>query len=269
MKVLITGVCGGIGKAVAEYFLDKGAFVYAFDLGEKPIENKCFYYQKADVTDVNLLNDLKEKYLLDGVSFDAIINIAGIFIIDSFIEAPFEQLQKIFNVNLFGAINVNKVFYPLLNKKGKILITTSEVAKYAPMPFNGIYNTTKTALDSYAQSLRQELNLLGQKVVTIRPGAFNTSLSRGALEKTKELTDKTILYKKQSHKFYNLVKMFMGKPASPSKIAKTYYKAVVSKGNKTVYKKHTNFLLRLMSILPHRLQCFIVKLLLKTKVENN
>lgn len=264
MNVLITGALGGIGRAVTNYYISKGINVYALDvLDSCDIEGVNYF--KADITNVNSLNDVYQKLSGEKIVLDAIINVAGIFYIDSFIEIDDDKLKKIFDVNLMGAILVNKTFYNLLDKKGKIIITTSEVAKLSPMPFNSIYNVTKTALDAYAQGLRQELNLLGQKVITIRPGAFNTSLSYGALIKTKELADKTILYKEQSYKFYRIVKTFMGSPKSPDKIAKIYYKALMSKGNKIVYKKNINLLLKLLSIFPDRFQCFIIKLMLKPK----
>ncbi len=265
MNVLLTGASGGIGKAVAEFLIVKGVNVYAIDLAEAKFNSESLKFFNADITNKDQLVQIFNELKADSVIFDAIVNVAGIFYIDSFTEIPFENLEKIFNVNLFGAININKIFYPILRKNGKVIITTSEVAPLDPLPFNGIYSTTKTALDCYSQALRQELNLLGQKVITVRPGAFNTSLSQGALIKTKELTDKTTIFKKQSVKFYGLVKMFMGTPSNPKKIAKLYYKAITSKGNKIIYKKHTNILLKLMNILPKRLQCFIVKRLLKTK----
>ncbi len=264
MNVLITGALGGIGRAVTNYYVSKGVKVYAID-----VLDGCFVegvrYFKGDITDKTSLNEIYDKINKDGIVLDAIVNVAGIFFINSFIEIDDESLKKIFDVNLMGAILVNKTFYPLLKKKGKIIITTSEVAPLSPMPFNSIYNVTKTALDAYAQGLRQELNLLGNKVITVRPGAFNTSLSQGALIKTKELQEKTTLYTAQSYKFYRLVKTFMGKPKAPEKIAKLYYKALTTKRNKIVYKKHTNRLLKLLNLFPDRLQCFIIKLLLKPK----
>ena len=264
MNVLVTGALGGIGRAVVNYYIGKGVNVYAIDVLDT-CDIKDINYFKADVTDKNSLDEIYQKISASGVILDAIVNIAGIFFIDSFIEISDEKLKKIFDVNLMGAMLVNKTFYSLLKKKGKIIITTSEVAPLSPMPFNSIYNVTKTALDAYAQGLRQELNLLGNKVITVRPGAFNTSLSQGALVKTKELADGTALYKEQSYKFYRIVKTFMGKPKAPEKIAKLYYKALTTKRNKIVYKKHTNRLLKLLNIFPDRFQCFIIKLLLKPK----
>ncbi len=264
MNVLITGALGGIGRAVTNYYILKGVNVYALDVFDNSDIQGVNYY-KADITDKNSLSLIYNDLLNKNVVLDAIINIAGIFFINSFIEIDDTKLKKIFDINLMGAMLVNKTFYNLLSKKGKIILTTSEVAPLSPMPFNSIYNVTKTALDSYSQGLRQELNLLGQKVITIRPGAFNTSLSQGALVKTKELAENTTLYKEQSYKFYKLVKTFMGKPKTPDKIAKLYYKALVSKGNKIVYKKNINLLLKLLGILPDRLQCFIIKIMLKPK----
>ena len=262
MNVLITGASGGIGRAVTEYLAEKGVTVYALDVKECQFKDNVTFL-KVDLTDDTSIESVKTFFEKSSVKLDAIINVAGIFVIDSFIEIDNNTLKKIFDVNLFAIIRLNKLLHPYLNKDGRIIVTTSEVAPLDPMPFNGIYNTTKTALDCYAQALRQELNLIGQKVITIRPGAFNTNLSRGSLTLTKELSEKTVLYKNQSGKFYNLVKRFMGKPSNPQKIAPLYYKALTSKRPKLIYKKHTNPLLKLLNILPKRLQCAIVKGLLK------
>lgn len=263
MTVLLTGASGGIGYAVTEYLAKNGVRVYACDVREREFSNENITFFKLDISSPDNIKIESERLKAEGVVFDAIVNIAGIFTIDSFIEIPSEVLRKVFDVNFFGTVYVNKYFYPLLKKGGRILVTTSEVAPLDPMPFNSIYNASKTALESYTQGLRQELNLLGQKVITIRPGAFNTELAQGSLVKTKELTEKTILYKGQSKKFYTLVKSFMGKPISPERIAPTYYRALTAKRPKLIYKKHLNPLLLLMNILPKRLQCFAVKTLIK------
>ena len=263
MTVLVTGASGGIGYAVTEYFAKNGVRVYACDVREREFTSENVSFFELDISSPEAVKSASEKLKADGITFDAIVNIAGVFTIDSFIETPTETLKKVFDVNFLGAVYVNKYFHALLKTDGRILVTTSEVAPLEPMPFNSIYSATKTALESYTQGLRQELNLLGQKVITIRPGAFNTSLAQGSLVKTKELTEKTVLYQGQSKKFYSVVKMFMGKPMPPEKIAPTYYRALKSKRPKLVYSKHLNPLLLLMNLLPKRLQCFAVKTILK------
>ncbi len=263
MNVFITGASGGIGKAITTFLAEKEIKVFACDIRETEFDNCNVEFIKADVSDEKSLMDVASVFLEREIKLDAIINVAGIFDINSFIEVDTAKLRKIFDVNFFGTTYVNKILHPLLKSDGRIVITTSDVAPLDPMPFNGIYNVSKTALDAYSQSLRQELNLIGQKVITIRPGAFDTSLSKGSLTKTEELAKNTVLYKKQSVKFYRLVKKFMGKASSPEKIAKVYYKAITKKHPKIIYRKHPNFLLGLLNILPKRLQCSIIKALLK------
>lgn len=262
MNVLITGGANGIGFEVSKYLLSKNVNVIVLDISNNPFGQEVIYYQ-VDISNYEVIENIYSDLTQKNIRLDAIINVAGIFIIDSFIEVNDAELKRIFDVNLMSTININKKFLPLLNKFGRIIITSSEVAPLKPLPFNGIYNVTKTALDSYSQALRQELNLLSYKVITIRPGAFDTKLSRGSLEKTKELMNKTTMYKSNSKKFYDLVKKFMGQPMDAQKISKTYYKALTKKHPKYIYYKHKNILLVVLSILPLKLQCFIIKQLLK------
>ena len=130
------------------------------------------------------------------------------------------------------------------------------------MPFNGLYSVSKIALEQYAQALRQELNLLNQKVITIMPGAVQTPLQDGSLTSTSNLADRTILYKKESLKFVKITKKFMGKPLSPSKVGKLLVKVTNKKHPKLTYKIHRNIGLILLNILPKRLQCYIIKKIL-------
>ena len=183
----------------------------------------------------------------------------------SLVESDISKMNKVIDVNLCGTMNVNNIFYPLLKQNGRIIIVTSEVAAYDPMPFNGLYNISKTALDTYAQSLRQELNLKGNTVITIRPGYVETPLSKGSLTGTKELVSSTKLYENESKHFLNLVSKFMGKPISPNKLGLLIYKVTLKKRPKLIYYKNRILCLILLNLLPKRLQCVIIKMLLKRK----
>jgi NAD(P)-dependent dehydrogenase (short-subunit alcohol dehydrogenase family) len=263
MNVIITGASSGIGKATAEYFLDSGHTVYSIDI--KKSDNEKITSYVADIRDSEALeaiyNDIKAKE----ISFDAIISVAGVHEMASLVETDFNKVKRLMDINLLGTMLVNKTLYPLLNKDGRIIIVTSEVASYDPMPFNGLYNISKTALECYAQALRQELNLIGQRVITVLPGSTLTPLEDGSQDATKILADTTVYYKKQAKHFEDLVRNFRGRPTEPKNIARLIYKAVVSKHPRLSYAKHRNIGLVLLSILPKRLQCFIVKLLLNRK----
>lgn len=262
MNILITGASSGIGKAVKDYFIDNGHSVFALDVNEIKKEERLFSFV-ADIKDINSLNKVKEYLDSNNIGLDVIINVAGIHKMASLVESDFNEMKKVIDVNLIGTMLVNKVFYPLLTKEGRIVIVTSEVAPFDPLPFNGLYNVSKTALDSYAQALRQELNLNNQKVITIRPGAVETPLSNNSMEDTKSLANTTELYKRQASKFLKIATTFMGTPIKPIKVAKLIYKVTNKKNPKFIYSIHTNIGLLLLNLLPKKLQCWIIKLLLK------
>ena len=153
MNVLVTGAGSGIGAAVTAVFAQSGHTVYALDV--KPIkETENVIPFLADITDEEALRRVAETLSREKISLDCIVNVAGIFLMDDFLEIETGKLRAVFNVNVLGAMLVDKVFFPLLRKNGKIFITTSEVAPLHPLPFNGVYNVSKTALDAYAEALR-------------------------------------------------------------------------------------------------------------------
>lgn len=262
MNVLITGAANGLGYETAKYFALNNHNVFSCDI-EKPIDEKNITGFKVDVTNISDIDKIKIIFKEKNIKLDIIINFAGIYDIGSFLEKDLNKIKKIMDVNLMGPININQILFELLNEKGKILIVTSELAPLDPLPFNGLYNVSKTALDAYAQSLRQELNLIGKKVITIRPGAFDTNLSRGSLDATKKLVDETKLYEEQSKKFLKIVQMFMGTPKPPIRLAKYVYRISLKKRPKYIYTKNRNIGLFLLSILPKKIQCFIIKTILR------
>lgn len=261
LNVLITGAASGIGKKIKDYFLEQNHSVYALDVNKIDDKNNLTSYI-CDITNSEEVNRVKNDLLNKNVKLDLIINVAGIHKMVSLVEDDYMNMKKLIDINLCGAILVNNTFHFLLKENGRIVIVTSEVASIDPMPFNGLYSVSKTALDAYAQALRQELNLLNQKVITIKPGAIATPLCYSSIDDTKKLAENTKLYQKQAKHFSNIMLKFMGKPIKPERLAKIVYKASTTKHPKLVYKKHHNLGLVLLNILPKRIQCGIIKLLL-------
>ena len=260
MNILITGIASGIGKALGDIFLQNGHKVFGIDINEA-IEKDNLITFKGDITNKESLINIKEYIINNNIKLDMIINVAGIHKMASLVENDYNDIKSVIDINLCGTMLVNNVFHTLLKENGKIVIITSEVASFDPLPFNGLYSISKVALESYAQALRQELNLLGQKVITIQPGAIQTPLANGSLTSTERLANETVLYRRQAKNFLNITKKFMGKPIKTEKLAKFIYKKTIKKNPKYTYKIHHNLGLKLLSILPNRLQCFVVKLL--------
>ena len=261
MNVLITGAASGIGRAVADHFIKQGHMVYGIDVAHaEERENFCGF--AADITSEDALQNVQAHLRANGIILDTILNIAGIHMMASLVESDYTKMKKVVDINFSGTMLVNRMFHECLAADGRIIIVTSEVAGFDPMPFNGLYSATKTALDSYAQALRQELNILGQKVVTIRPGAVETPLSIHSMQATQNLADTTVQYKQQARNFAGLAAKFMGTPIKPETLAALIYKAAITKHPKLIYQKHRNIGLVLLNVLPKRLQCFLIRFLL-------
>jgi short-subunit dehydrogenase len=259
--VLITGVCGGMGNATAKLMVEKGYKVVGIDY-KGFCGNDSIQYYKVDITSLKALqdvfNDLKDK----NIRLDAICHFAGFYNMDSLIEISEEDMKKIFDVNFLGVYRVNKVFLPLLKDKSRIAITSSELAPLDPLPFTGLYGITKSTLEKYAYSLRMELNLLGHKVIVIRPGAVKTPLLNESTSSIDKFIDKTQLYKDTSTRFKKIVDSVENKNIEADRIAKLVYKALTIKKPKFVYNINRNFLLKLLNILPDKFQVYIIGTLL-------
>ena len=258
--IIVTGASGGMGKTVINSLIDNYE-VFALDI--KDIENEKVNYLYCDVTNENSVKEAFNKVKEKTDEVYAIIHTAGIYDLDSLLEIEEERLLKIFNVNLFGAYRINKTFLPLLKKGSRIVMITSELAPLTPLPFTGIYAITKTALANYTHSLRVELSLLGVFVSEIRPGAVKTDMIGASTTALDKFCERTKLYPVNAKRFKKIVDSVENKTISPNKIAKKVEKSLKVKKPKLTYNINRNFLLRLLSSLPKRLQVFILKQILK------
>lgn len=265
--VLVTGGNGGMGKAVVNKLKKEGFGVIALDLEQKE-SSDGIYYVKADLTDEKSLYSAFNKVSEITDELYAILHFAGIYVLNSLVEIDEKSFIKTFDVNLFGTYRVNKIFLPLLKKGSRILITTSELAPLSPLPFTGLYAITKSALDKYAYSLRMEIQLLGIKVSVLRPGAVKTDMIGVSTKQLDDFCENSKLYKCNAERFKKIVNDVEAKTVDTDRIANKTYKIITSKKPKQVYSINRNILLRLLNILPKRLQTKIIKNVLKPKKDN-
>ena len=259
--VLVTGGAGGMGLAAALRLLSEGYSVFALDKSA-PAEDNGIHYIEADVTSYDSLSAALEKIKQYTDELYAIVHFAGIYNLDSLVEMPEKDFTKIFDVNLFGAYRVNKLFLPLLKPGSRIVITTSELAPLDPLPFTGIYAITKSALDKYAYSLRMELQLLGISVAVMRPGAVDTGMIDVSIKALDRFTEGTTLYNCNAKRFKSIVEGVEARRVPAERIAKLTAKILKAKRCRQVYSLNKNPLLLLLNILPRRAQTWIIKKIL-------
>ncbi len=259
---MVTGANGGMGRRTVELFVSKGYTVFALDLAPCKAEDRIIPIS-ADVTDedsviaaFNLVRSKTDK-------LSAIVHFAGIYLLDSLVEVESKTLKKAFEVNFFGAYIINKTFLPLIKKGGKIIITTSELAPLYPLPFTGIYAVTKSTLDRYAYSLKMELQLHDISVSVLRAGAVDTGMLGVSTKALDDFCQNTKLYSCNAKRFKKIVDSVEARRVPPQKIAKKVCKIFDKKHPGFAYSINRNPLLLMLNALPKRLQCFIIKKILK------
>ena len=261
-SILITGAGGGMGRATALQLEKQGYRIFALD--KKPIEAKENLIPiTADLTDPESVERAVGTVKKHTDSLAAIIHFAGIYMLDSLVEMPYADFKKAFEINVFGAFLVNRAFLPLLKKGSRILITTSELAPLAPLPFTGLYAVTKSALDGYAYSLAMELQLLGISVSVLRAGAVDTgmlSVSTAALDR---FVEQTKLYSCNAVRFKKIVDGVEAKNIPPEKIARKAERILSKKHPRFIYHINRNPLLLLLNALPRTAQLAVIRRILK------
>ena len=263
--VVLSGVSGGMGLATAKRIIENGYYVFGLDVKEPSEELNNFKFIKTNLRDINEVKSAFEIIKSDVKEIDAIINMAGIYDLNSLIEISEEDFIRIFDINVFAIYRLNKVFAPLLKEKGKVIITSSELAPLDPLPFTGLYGITKTTVEKYAYSLRMELQLLNKQVVVIRPGAVNTSLLDVSTTRIDRFSKETELYQYNAEQFKKITNKVEARKIAPDKIALLTVKILKKKKPKYVYKINRNFLLLLLNAMPQRFQNWVIKKILLSK----
>ena len=260
--ILVTGAYGGMGQATVRLLREQGFSVFALDKKVGESEEQVIPLE-ADLTDEQSVRRAAESVKQITNSLYAIVHYAGIYMLDSLVEMSSESFERIFRINLFGAFLVNKIFLPFLHEGSRIVMTTSELAPLDPLPFTGIYAVTKSALDKYAYSLCMELQLLGISVSVIRAGAVKTGMLGASTAALDRFCTATKLYTCNAKRFKHIVERVEARNVQPEKIAEITRKILVTKHPAFSYCVNRNALLRLLNILPKRVQLWAIRCVLK------
>jgi len=245
MKILITGARSGIAFLTGITLAYRGHFVYMTTHTKKeairlkeitdPMKLRIMVF-KLDITNE------EERKILNTLDIDVLINNAGIGIGGSILDVPMNEVRKNFEVNYFSSYDiVRRVGNRMIknNKNGKIIIMSS-TAGIIPIPFLGIYCSTKSAISTMATSLQKELKTLKSnvKVVLIEPGGYKTGFNQNMIDDIeKHITDDSVFYNDREKIHNNLYTAFnlIEKRKTNSIVAKII-QAVEEKNPKKKYR---------------------------------
>jgi NAD(P)-dependent dehydrogenase (short-subunit alcohol dehydrogenase family) len=176
--IFITGSSSGLGRAAAKLFASKGWKVIASmrdPKKEKELGNISGVTLMAlDVTDPHQIESVVQEVVGSG-GVDVVFNNAGYGLAGALEGLTDDQILRMVNTNMLGAIRTTKAFIPhFREKRAGLFINTTSIGGLMTVPFNSIYHATKWALEGWSESMAFELSQFGIGIKTIEPGGMKT-----------------------------------------------------------------------------------------------
>ncbi|MWA04895.1 SDR family NAD(P)-dependent oxidoreductase [Actinomadura sp. LD22] len=188
---MITGVSGGLGRALAETVLDGGGTVVgtfrdkeqasAFE-ESAPGRSFAVLLDATDPADV-LAERVGEAVRLAG-HLDVLVNNAGYGLLGAVEEVSDEEARHQMDTNFSGPLRLIRAVLPHFRERGRgHIVNVSSIAGFTGQPGLGLYNASKFALEGLSEALRHELAPFGIRVTIVEPGAFRTRWAGAGLKR--------------------------------------------------------------------------------------
>jgi NAD(P)-dependent dehydrogenase (short-subunit alcohol dehydrogenase family) len=172
-SVLVTGANRGIGRALVEEALRRGAKrVYAG--ARRPLAHPD---ERVTPLTLDVTNTTQIQEAVNQVdSLDVLINNAGVFVYDDLSDRA--ALEQHLAVNLYGTYGVTQAFLHLLTRSRGAIVNNVSLMALAPLPLTPAYSISKAAAHSLSQSLRALLGPRGVRVHSVLTGPTDTDMTR-------------------------------------------------------------------------------------------
>jgi NAD(P)-dependent dehydrogenase (short-subunit alcohol dehydrogenase family) len=187
MRALITGGDSGIGRAVAIAFAREGADVAISYLPEEEEDaaDTSHWIEQAGRTALRLPGNVRSEAECTSLVDEVVSGLGGVDILvlnaayqqnrDGLENIPTEELERVFDTNLYAPLWIARAAIPHL-KPGSSIITTSSIQAFNPSPHLIDYAMTKAAQVAFTKALAQQLGARGIRVNAVAPGPIWTPL---------------------------------------------------------------------------------------------
>lgn len=188
---LITGVSSGFGRALAQEALAEGHRVVGTVRSEhtrqefEALAPGSAVGRVLDVTDFDAIDGIVGEVEASVGPVDVLVNNAGYGHEGIVEESPLAEIQRQFDVNVFGAVAMMKAVLPYMRerRRGHILNITS-MGGFITMPGIAYYCGSKFALEGISESLGKEVKPFGIAVTAVAPGSFRTEWAGRSMVRT-------------------------------------------------------------------------------------
>jgi short-subunit dehydrogenase len=264
--VFITGASSGIGKATAKLFAQKGWNVAA-TMRTPEKENELIKFENVKIFKLDVIDTKSIKTAINEAKrvfgdIDVVVNNAGYGLTGPFEASTMEQIDRQFQTNVFGLMNVTREILPhFRDKEDGVIINVASMGGRITFPLYSLYHASKWAVEGFSESLQHELKPFNIKVKIIEPGPIRTDFYDRSMDvMRKEGLDAYDSYINKAMPNMNASGI---NGAPPEVVAKTIYKAAVSNNWKLRYPADLNakLILILRGVLPDRLFNGLIRLI--------
>jgi short-subunit dehydrogenase len=236
--ILVTGASSGLGKALILELASNGYVAFA---GVRSEDNKLFFSSQPNIIPV-ILDVSKAESIASAFQFIAdktnqqglyaLINNAGINYLSAFELADERKERELFEVNLFGAMQLTRKMLPLLhqfvnlNTRTAKIINVSSIGGIFGLPWEASYHASKFAMIGFSQSLRYELEKLRISVCCFIPGGMKTNIFQKSIEASQSVNQNNFhphfaFYQKNLRHMHKVMHGFEKSSATTQQAAKT------------------------------------------------
>ena len=179
--IAITGASSGIGKALAQEAIRRGAkvAVCARDLEklkQQYSSHPSVLCLQADVSRENDCRNFIETIVAQWGGIDILINNAGISMRALFEDADLNVIRELMDINFWGTVFCTKYALPYIRRKKGMVIGVSSIAGYRGLPGRTGYSSSKFAMQGFLEALRTELLHTGVHVMWVCPGFTSSNI---------------------------------------------------------------------------------------------
>lgn len=201
---LITGVSGGIGRAAAGAFLEKGWEVIGVDRQKPDKPPDGWHFIRADVSDPGQMKRVFKKVKAVAGGLDCVVNNAAVLVCKPLLKTTPGEWDRVMGANVKSIYLTTRCLHPLLRRPGAAIVNVSSVHAVATSANIAAYAASKGAILSLTRAMAIELAADGVRVNAVLPGAVDTEMLRAGLlrgepegkgirQKMKELSGRTVM----------------------------------------------------------------------------
>ena len=182
---LVTGGASGIGKAIAERFTEKGAYVIIADVnsaGQDVADAIDGAFLQVDLADTQQTRDVAQRALQEHGKVDVLVNNAGIQHVAPIEEFPEERWAELLQVMLFAPFQLTKYLLPGMKERGwGRIINMSSIHGLIASPNKSAYTAAKHGIIGLTRAVAVEAGAYGITANAICPSFVRTPLVENQL----------------------------------------------------------------------------------------